>query len=167
MFTKVLILLLFLSISSCFAVNCTDYQVRYGKCNKEQAKDYYVMFTLPYEEYILPVIGVLVGLLPNIITGIIFIIFSCKPIQRDPTEEDIEAIQEDEADLEAKNKQYMKNMKHNLSNQKAKNQPMKEFVIKNENVNKEDDQTVPIQPAQDAASVVGQSAVTPSAASKV
>ena len=67
---------------------------------------------------------------------------------------DIEAIEEDEDVVEAKNEEYIKNMKRKIPSLKAKNEPMKEFAIKNENFNK-DDQTVPMQ-----APVPGQSAVT-------
>uniref|UniRef100_A0AC35FRI6 Uncharacterized protein n=1 Tax=Panagrolaimus sp. PS1159 TaxID=55785 RepID=A0AC35FRI6_9BILA len=165
-------LLFFLTISSCFAAinDCDVDKVRTGKCKKEDFGEYFLMITFPMDDYILPGIAVLMAVLPSLICLIIMIVFANKPLQRDPTEEDIEAIQEDEADLDAKNKKFLSNMKNkkNFSNQKAKNQKMKEFEIKNENVNQEDNQTVPIQPVQDGvvgASVVGQSAI--SGASKI
>uniref|UniRef100_A0AC34PY03 Transmembrane protein n=1 Tax=Panagrolaimus sp. JU765 TaxID=591449 RepID=A0AC34PY03_9BILA len=108
-----------------------------------------------YDLFLLPAIGLALVLLPNVIAMIVLCVLASKPLTRVPTEQDIEDVEEDENDVEAKNKNFLKKMKKNKGQKPAKTAdgaaPIKDFAITNENVNKEDEQTVPIAPETPAA----------------
>uniref|UniRef100_A0A7E4ZXE9 G_PROTEIN_RECEP_F1_2 domain-containing protein n=1 Tax=Panagrellus redivivus TaxID=6233 RepID=A0A7E4ZXE9_PANRE len=133
------------------AVECSEESFYNNNCTLTAYNEYAILFPgFDQKLQFLPaVIAALVAIIGNVIVLVIMIVCAKRPLSRAPTEDELEELQEDEDELEAKNKSFLKKLKRKTpkgkKGKKAKG-TMQDFVLSNDAVKKEaeDVQTAPM-----------------------